>query len=68
MSKKFNPLSLEDRKQFNGHLIIYCVVDTYYETTYADIEAAFLTKEEAENYKVGREKTWLTIEEVKVYL
>jgi hypothetical protein len=68
IDRNFEPSCKTCRSIFTNGLTIYCVVDTYDETTYADIDAAFLTREEAENYKVGRENTWLTIEEVKVYL
>ena len=64
MGKKFDPSKLEDRKQFGGSLTIYCVVDAYEETT----DAAFLTRNEAEAYKAGRENVWLLIEEIKVWL
>jgi hypothetical protein len=64
MGKKFDPSKLEDRKQFGGSLTIYCVVDAYEGT----IDAAFLTRNEAEAYKAGRENVWLLIEEIKVWL
>jgi hypothetical protein len=65
MGKKFDPSKLEDRRQFGGSLTIYCVVDAYDPTT---TNAAFLTRNEAEAYKAGREDSLLVINEMKVLL